>query len=173
MSNSTCPRCFAGTCKEHSKAALGSAAAEKADLIQRMYDNLVGKQLEKLKKAQDAAKLDADTEQYRDSLAKSRDKKREKRSYKAKGSSSSVAALHSGSGLNPQALAAICSSDDDTGSKSTSSRRDDRKKRRKKDSKRAKKAMKKSSKKRRASSDSSSDSDRSDTRPPTKRRNHD
>ncbi|KDO24093.1 hypothetical protein SPRG_10880 [Saprolegnia parasitica CBS 223.65] len=146
MASTRCPQCYLGKCKVHVAAAGAVSAKELA--LQRMYDTMVGSQLAKLRKETSEATLEAKSSKYKDDLDKVREKKRKS----SKKSSSKAKDVHSGSGLNPQALAAICSSDSE-----------DEAKRAKKSSKKKAKKSKDSKKKKRKRYDSSGSSDSSDS----------
>ncbi|EQC38266.1 hypothetical protein SDRG_04691 [Saprolegnia diclina VS20] len=154
MASTRCPQCYLGKCKVHVAAAGAVSAKELA--LQRMYDTMVGSQLAKLRKETSEATLEAKSSQYKDDLDKVREKKRKS----SKKSSSKAKDVHSGSGLNPQALAAICSSDSDEDKRA--------KKSSKKKAKKAKDSKKK--KRKRYDSSSSSDSDSDDDRRSAKKR---
>ena len=145
---SSCPQCYTGTCKrhkrqDHGKLLIKSANAEST--LQKMYDQLVGSKLQKL---QEDAKKDVssqNTTAYRKNLDASRDKsmhQKHKKRFKLSSEDSN------GSGLNPQALAAINDRDSDVSD-------DDRRPKKKK------KKMKKSGSKRHKR-DKDDDSDVSD-----------
>uniref|UniRef100_A0AAV1TTA9 Uncharacterized protein n=1 Tax=Peronospora matthiolae TaxID=2874970 RepID=A0AAV1TTA9_9STRA len=131
----TCPQCYTGTCKrhkrqDHGKSLIKSANAEST--LQKMYDQLVGSKLQKL---QEDAKKDVSsqiTTAYRKKLDASRDKSmHQKHKKRSKVSSEDL----NGSGLNPQALAAINDRDSDV---SDDDRRSKKKKKKESGSKRHK-----------------------------------
>ncbi|KAG6617058.1 uncharacterized protein IUM83_04624 [Phytophthora cinnamomi] len=155
---STCPQCYTGTCKRHrgqdhgrSMVKIKGAAAEST--LQKMYDQLVGSKLQKLQAEAERDPSRQHTEDFRRQLDASRDKSLRK-SHKSR--SKLAKADVTGSGLNPQALAAIYGADSDEEG-------DGRRKRRKRDKKHKHKHSSSSSRKRkhrsRSDSDSASDSD--------------
>lgn len=148
-----CPQCYTGTCARHKRQdhgrSLVAAPANAQQTMAKIYDLMVGA---KLKKLQAEAELDPSarhTEEFRHKLDASRDKSMRKASKKRSKSSRSGDAVAAGSGLNPQALAAIYndSSADEGG-------RSDRKERKRK--------KRKSEKKRKHRKRSRSESDSSD-----------
>ncbi|OWZ06104.1 hypothetical protein PHMEG_00021688 [Phytophthora megakarya] len=139
---STCPQCYTGTCKRHSQQDHGRSMVKSANAestLQKMYDQLVGSKLQKLQAEADKNPSRQHTKEFRKKLDASRDKSLRK---SRKSRSKLAAADVTGSGLNPQALAAIY---DDSDS-------DEERKRKKKEKKHKKK------RKRRARSDSESES---------------
>ena len=165
---STCPQCYTGTCKRHKRQDHGKSLIKSANAgstLQKMYDQLVGSKLQKLEAEAKRDPSSHHTTAYRKQLDASRDKSmhsmHERRSQ-VSGSDGT------GSGLNPQAFAAINDWDSDI---SDDDRRTKKKKKKKK-KKTAKKEKKKTKyqrphgsvgcTKRCRRSDSSDDSDGSD-----------
>ncbi|KAL3665137.1 hypothetical protein V7S43_009769 [Phytophthora oleae] len=150
---STCPQCYTGTCKrhklqDHGRSMVKSANAEST--LKKMYDQLVGSKLQKLRADADKDSSGQRTKEFRKKLDASRDKSLRK-SHKSR---SKVAKDVTGSGLNPQALAAIYDSDSDSDSEEERRKRKKEKKHKHKHS---------SSKKRKHRSRSGSDSSSSDS----------
>ncbi|POM58287.1 Hypothetical protein PHPALM_37085 [Phytophthora palmivora] len=162
---STCPQCYTGTCKRHMKQDHGRSMVKSVNAestLQKMYDQLVGSKLQKLQAEAEKDPSKQHTKEFRKKLDASRDKSLRK----SHNSRSKLAKVDvTGSGLNPQALAAIY---DDSES-------EDERRKRKKDKKHKHKAARK--RKRRSRSDSESSSDSSsyssdDARRRHKRRKH-
>ncbi|ETO77423.1 hypothetical protein F444_07374, partial [Phytophthora nicotianae P1976] len=143
---STCPQCYTGTCKRHKRQDHGRSMVKSMNAestLQKMYDQLVGSKLQKLQAEAEKDPSKQHSKEFRKKLDASRDKSLRK-SHKSR--SKLAKADVTGSGLNPQALAAIYGSDSDS--------EEERRTRKKK--------KKYSSRKRRHRSRSESDSDSSD-----------
>ncbi|CAH0476299.1 unnamed protein product [Peronospora belbahrii] len=108
---STCPQCYTGTCKRHKlqdngRSVIKSTNAEST--LQKMYDQLVGSKLQRLQAEAENESCQQHTHEFRKKLDASRDKIMRK----SHGSQSKLGNVSvSGSGLNPQALAAIYGED--------------------------------------------------------------
>ncbi|RLN93530.1 hypothetical protein BBJ28_00018952 [Nothophytophthora sp. Chile5] len=135
----TCPQCYTGTCSRHKRQDHGRSTVKSVNAestMQKIYDKLVGAKLQKLQAEAEKDPSRQHTAAFRQQLDASRDKSMRKSSKsRAKRANVSV----TGSGLNPQALAAIYGDD------SSDSDRESRRKKRKKDKKRKHKLASESS----------------------------
>ncbi|KAG6960314.1 hypothetical protein JG688_00009663 [Phytophthora aleatoria] len=168
---STCPHCYTGTCKRHKRQDHGRSMVKSVNAestLQKMYDQLVGSKLQKLQAEVETDPSRQHSKEFRRQLDASRDKSLRK-SHKSR---SKLAKMDvTGSGLNPQALAAIYGSDSDS---------DEEKERRKRKKKKRKHSTPSRKRKHRSRSESDSDSDSSgdssddsdDSRRRHKRRKH-
>uniref|UniRef100_K3WW33 Uncharacterized protein n=1 Tax=Globisporangium ultimum (strain ATCC 200006 / CBS 805.95 / DAOM BR144) TaxID=431595 RepID=K3WW33_GLOUD len=116
---SQCPQCYTGTCARHRRQDHGKSKvampANSQQTLQKMYDMLVGSKLQKLQAESERDPSTQSTEKFRQQLDASRDKNIKKSSSKS--ANRRVPAAATGSGLNPQALAALYNdSDDESGS---------------------------------------------------------
>jgi len=154
---STCPQCYTGTCRRHRAQDHGRSQVKSVDAestLQKMYDQLVGAKLQKL---QAEASRDPDGQHshaFRKKLDASRDKTLRKGHKRSK-----LAADVTGSGLNPQALAAVYGDSDEDAEEDEKEKR----KRRKDRKKHAHKHASYRKRKHRSSSSSESDSDSSES----------
>ncbi|KAL4165994.1 hypothetical protein KRP22_014700 [Phytophthora ramorum] len=145
----TCPQCYTSTCKrhktqDHGRSLVKSTNAEST--LQKMYDQLVGSKLQKLQAEAERDPSRQHTQEFRKKLDASRDKSlRKSHKSRPKSTKSDV----TGSGLNPQALAAIYNDSDSEQERKS-------KKKHKKHSKKRKHRSRSDSE-----SDSNSDSDES------------
>lgn len=151
-----CPQCYTGTCARHKRQdhgrSLVAAPANAQQTMAKIYDLMVGAKLKKLQAEADLDPSARHTEEFRHKLDASRDKSMRKASKKRSKTSRSGDAA-AGSGLNPQALAAIYNDS----SADESDRRDKKARKRKK-----RKAEKKRKLRKRSRSESdSSDEDQS------------
>ncbi|CAI5718646.1 unnamed protein product [Hyaloperonospora brassicae] len=174
---STCPQCYTGTCKRHKRQDHGKSLIKSADAgstLQKMYDQLVGFKLQKLEAEAKRDPSSHHTTAYRKQLDASRDKSMHSTHERRSQVTSSDG---TGSGLNPQAFAAINDwdsdvSDDDRRSRKKKKKEKTAKKEKEKKEKKTKKTKKKEKcqhvhesmgcTKRRRRSDSSDDSGGSD-----------
>ncbi|EGZ06970.1 hypothetical protein PHYSODRAFT_307032 [Phytophthora sojae] len=164
---STCPQCYTGTCKrhrgqDHGRSMVKSANAEST--LQKMYEQLVGSKLQKLQAEAERDPSKQHTRDFRKQLDASRDKSM-KKSHKSR--SKLAKADVTGSGLNPQALAAIYGADSDDSDQEDEERRKRRKKKHKHSSSSSRKRKHRSS-----DSESDSDSDSSGYSSDDSRRRH-
>ncbi|KAG7377218.1 hypothetical protein PHYPSEUDO_012022 [Phytophthora pseudosyringae] len=108
---STCPQCYTGTCKRHKRQDHGRSTVKSVNAestLQKMYDQLVGSKLQKLQAEADKDPPRQHTKDFRKRLDASRDKSlRKSRKSRSRLAKADV----TGSGLNPQALAAIYGSE--------------------------------------------------------------
>lgn len=138
-----CPQCYTGTCARHRRQDHGRSAvampAGAQQTLQKMYDKLVGTQLSKLQAAAARDPSLASAEQFRQQLDASRERAIRKSAATKRPNASASSSAAAGSGLNPQAFAAIAADDSADDSASDS---DDRRARKKKKSKKSKKERK-------------------------------
>ncbi|CAH0487725.1 unnamed protein product [Peronospora farinosa] len=110
---STCPQCYTGTCKRHKSQDHGRSLVEcksAESTFQKMYDQLVGSKLQKLQAQAEKDQSRQHTKEFRKKLDALRDKSlRKSNKMRSKRNSVNV----TGSGLNPQALAAIYGEESD------------------------------------------------------------
>ncbi|KAG1684154.1 hypothetical protein DVH05_011836 [Phytophthora capsici] len=157
---STCPQCYTGTCKRHKLQDHGRSMVKSTNAqstLKKMYDQLVGSKLQKLQADADKDASVHRTKEFRKKLDASRDKSL-RNSHKSR---SKVAKDVTGSGLNPQALAAIYDSDSDS--------EDERRKKKKKHKHKHSSSRKR---KHRSRSDSDSSDEDSDDSRRHKRKQH-
>ena len=149
---STCPQCYTGTCKRHKRQDNGRSLVKCTNTeltLQKMYDQFVGSKLQKLQTEAEKDPPKQHTKDFRKKLDASRDKFLRKSNK----SCSKLTIMHvTGSGLNPQALAAIYGEDSNTSD-------EDRKKDMKKKKHRRKHLSISSRKRRRSDRDNSVSSD--------------
>ncbi|CAI5744772.1 unnamed protein product [Peronospora destructor] len=125
---STCPQCYTGTCKrhkgqDHGRSLVKCKSAEST--LQKMYDQLVGSKLQKLQAQAEKDQSRQHTKEFRQKLDASRDKSLRKSSkMRFKRNSADV----TGSGLNPQALAAIYDEESDGERKKNTKKKKQRRK---------------------------------------------
>ncbi|KAF4316973.1 hypothetical protein JM18_008034, partial [Phytophthora kernoviae] len=107
----TCPQCYTGTCSRHKRQDHGRSMVKSVDAegtLKKIYDQLVGSKLQKLQAEAEKDPSNQVTTEFRRQLDASRDKSlRESSKSRSKRSKEAV----TGSGLNPQALAAIYGDD--------------------------------------------------------------
>lgn len=177
---SQCPQCYTGTCARHKRQDHGKSAvampANSQQTLQKMYDLLVGTKLQKLQAESDKDPSTQSTERFRQQLDASRDKSIKKSSSRNSSSRRKTpSGVVTGSGLNPQALAALYNDSEEDADRSGSDRKAKKSKKSssKKSSKKHKKDKKSSSsrksrdkkrkhKRSRSASESDSSSEESD-----------
>ncbi|KAI9909065.1 hypothetical protein PsorP6_014597 [Peronosclerospora sorghi] len=124
---STCPQCFTGTCKRHTYQDNGRLLLKSADAestLKKMYDTFLTSKLQKLQ----AQAVHDPSKQHVKAFRKKLDASREKSLRKSHKSRFNVDVT--GSGLNPQALAAIYGDDSDVSDDERRKRKKDKRKRR-------------------------------------------
>merc|ERR1711920_1031224 len=159
---SQCPQCYTGTCKRHKRQDHGQALKSKVKdakgTLNRMFDQIVGAQLSKLKKEANVEQNEQQRQAYREKV----DKERSKALKKSKKSSASISRKQKDlglSGLNPQAIQAMAHNDSSDSDMSYNSDTDsdeedseDGRRRRKKSSKKRKRPKDEKKKSRKKSS---------------------
>lgn len=152
-----CPQCYTGTCARHKAQDSGRSAAQPANAqgtLNKMYEMLVGAKLQKLQAEAARDPERAHSAAFRQELDESREKSLRKQARKR---SKLVDAGVSGSGLNPQALAATYGSDASESDGERGKRKEKKKKKSRKKHSSSRRDKDGKSRKRRRRSDSDSD----------------